>query len=59
MLRNKLRAIRLWAIGIRKARIMTVIMRVIKSVDDNLKLFGASKNIDENVSFEQETEGIN
>jgi hypothetical protein len=55
---KKERAMQLWAIGVRKARIMTVIMKVIKSVDDNLKIFGASKNIEENISFEQEHEGI-
>lgn len=56
--KKKERAIQLWAIGIRKARIMTVIMRVIKSVDDNLKIFGASKGLEENISFETEYEGV-
>lgn len=45
------RALQLWAIGIRKAKIM-------KSVDNNIKLYGASKIIDENLYIDGDMDGI-
>ena len=55
---KKIRARQLWAIGVRKARTMVIIMKAIKSVDDNLKIFGVSKNINQDISFEENKDGI-
>ena len=48
----------LWAIGIRKAKIMMCIMRAIKSVDDRLKILGTSKGLEEDSSDDGEMTGF-
>lgn len=59
LLKNKERALQLWAIGVRKARSVTQIMKVFKSYDEHLRIFGYMENSEENLSFEQEEGGIN